>query len=156
MRIAIGADHAGFDLKQGLLDHIQSLGHEVLDLGTDSKLSVDYPDFAEKVGKTLQNRQAERGIIICGSGVGACISANKMTGIYAAICHDIYSARQGVEHDNMNVICLGGRVVDIDEAKELVRNFLDAEFVGHNPGEERHLNRVNKIKRIEEKGIAHE
>jgi len=154
MRIAIGSDHAGFILKGSLVKYISGLGHQVMDLGTDSLTSVDYPDFAELVGSTIQAGEAERGIVICGSGVGGCIAANKMKGIYAAICHDAYSASQGVEHDNMNVLCLGGRVIGEDLAKVLVDRFLAARFIGNEPGQERHLIRINKIKKIEEKGLT--
>jgi ribose 5-phosphate isomerase B len=153
MRIAISSDHGGFVLKETLVEYIQQLGHEIMDHGTDSVKSVDYPDFTELVGKTIQSGKADRGIVICGSGVGACIAANKMKGIYAAICHDPYSAGQGVEHDNMNLLCLGGRVVGDELAKILVSNFLNASFVGNDPGQERHLRRTNKIKMIEDKGL---
>ena len=115
---------------------------------------MDYPDFAQKVGEAIQSGQADRGIVICGSGVGACIAANKMKGIYAAICHDTYSAGQGVEHDNMNVLCLGGRIIGSELAKELARAFLEARFVGKDPGKERHLRRVNKIIKIEEENLS--
>ena len=152
MRIAIGSDHGGFLLKGILVEYIRQLGHEVIDVGTDSSKSVDYPDFAEKVGKDIQSGKADRGIVLCGSGVGGCISANKMKGVYAAICHDAYSASQGVEHDNMNVLCLGERIVGDELAKVLVSGFLKARFIGNDPGEERHLRRTAKIKAIEEKG----
>jgi RpiB/LacA/LacB family sugar-phosphate isomerase len=109
MRIALGADHAGFELKQNLLAYVRGLGHEVLDLGTDSTAPVDYPDYAEAVGKAIQDRQADRGVLVCGSGVGASVAANKLPGIRAAVCHDTYSAHQGVEHDDMNVLVLGSR-----------------------------------------------
>lgn len=150
MRIAISADHGGYTLKEDLKSYLALIGYQVDDLGTDSDASVDYPDFAKKVGQAIQSGETERGIVICGSGVGACISANKMKGIYAAICHDTYSAGQGVEHDNMNVLCLGGRVIGIELAKEVVEAFLDARFIGNEPGKERHLRRVNKIINIEE------
>ncbi len=153
MRIAIGTDHGGVPLRDVLLPYIQDLGHEVLDFGTDSPASVDYPDYAEMVGRAIQEGKADRGILLCGSGVGVCIAANKIKGVYAAICHDSYSARQGVEHDQMNVLCLGGRVVGSDLAKLLVRNFLEARFVGNDPGEERHARRVNKVRAIEKKGF---
>ncbi len=150
MRIAISADHGGFDLKTELIDYIRGLGYDLVDYGTDSGESVDYPDFAQKVGKAIQSREADRGIVICGSGVGACISANKMKGIYAATCHDTYSAGQGVEHDNMNVLCLGGRVIGVELGKSLVKAFLDAKYIGLEAGNERYLRRVTKIKKIEE------
>ncbi len=150
MRIAISADHGGVILKTGLVDYIRELGYSLVDYGTDTEESVDYPDYAKMVGKAIQAREADRGILICGSGVGVCITANKMNGIYAAICHDTYSAGQGVEHDNMNVLCLGGRVIDIESAKEIVKAFLEAEFIGNSVGNERHLRRVKKIRKIEE------
>ena len=153
MRIAIGSDHGGFSLKEEISRFVQELGYEVLDFGTDSSDSVDYPDFVELVGKAIQTGQADRGILFCGSGIGVCITANKMKGLYAAICHDIYSANQGVEHDDMNVLCLGGRVIGPDLAKALVKKYLESRFIGNDPGESRHLNRVAKMKKIEEKGI---
>ena len=111
MRIAIASDHAGFPIKATVIQAVKDAGHEPMDLGTNSADSVDYADFAEKLGRVIKQGQAERGVLICGSGVGDCIAANKMVGIYAAICHDTYSAHQGVEHDAMNVLCIGGRVV---------------------------------------------
>src|ERR687892_2487281 len=117
MRIVIGADHAGFELKQSLADYLGDRGHEVIDKGTDSTEAVDYPDFAEAVGKALINGEAERAVLICGSGVGASVSANKIPGIRAAVCHDSYSARQGVEHDDMNVLVLGARIVGVELAR---------------------------------------
>jgi RpiB/LacA/LacB family sugar-phosphate isomerase len=148
MRIAVACDHAGFPLKEIVLKTIRELGHEVLDLGTHSTQSVDYPDFTRKLGNAIQNDEAQRGVLICGSGVGACIAANKMRGIYAAICHDTYSAHQGVEHDDMNVLCLGGRIVGPEVVVELVRAFVTAQF----SSEPRHLRRVNKIRAIESGG----
>lgn len=153
MRIAIGSDHGGYCLKSVLSQLIRDLGHEVLDFGTNSDASVDYPDYAVQVGRAIQEDRADRGILLCGSGVGVCIAANKMAGVYAAICHDAYSAKQGVEHDRMNVLCLGGRVVGDELAKVLVRNFLEARFLGEDPGEERHARRVNKVRAIEEEGM---
>ncbi len=150
MRIAICTDHGGIELKNALAEYIQGLGYDLVDFGTDSEESVDYPDFAEKLGKAIQDLEVEKGIAICGSGVGVCIAANKMKGVYAATCHDTYSARQGVEHDNMNVLCLGGRIIDAELGKVLVKEFLEAKFSGNDPGNERHLRRVNKIKKIEE------
>jgi len=147
MRVAIGNDHAGFHLKGEIIDLVQSLGHDVIDLGADSPASVDYPDFAEKVGLTIQTGQAERGIMICGSGVGACIAANKMKGIYASLSSDTYSAHQGVEHDNVNLLCLGARIVGVELAKDIVRSFLDAKFIQ----DERFIRRFNKVKAIEDK-----
>ena len=115
---------------------------------------MDYADFVEKVGRAIQAGQAERGILLCGSGIGVCIAANKMKGIYAAIAHDLYSAAQGVEHDNMNVLCLGGRIVGTELASELVLAFLQARFVGEDQGQERHKRRFGKIKKLEEEGIG--
>jgi ribose 5-phosphate isomerase B len=152
MRIAIGADHGGYVLKENLLEHLQDKGVDVFDLGTDSLDSVDYPDIAERVGKSIQDGNADRGILICGSGVGVCIAANKMKGIYAAICHDAYSARQGVEHDGMNVICLGGRVIGDELGRLLVDQFLEAEFLGDFPNGERFARRAAKVKTIENQG----
>ena len=117
----------------------------MLDLGTNSLRSVDYPDYAEKLGRAIQAGQAERGILLCGSGIGACIAANKLRGIYAGVCHDTYSAHQGVEHDDMNVLCLGARIIGPELVKEIVRAFLQARFTR----EERHLRRVNKVRKIE-------
>lgn len=154
MRIAIGADHGGFTLKGEISEYIHQLGYEVSDFGINTPESVDYPDIAALVGKALQANQADRGILICGSGVGVCIAANKMVGVYAAICHDVYSARQGVEHDNMNVLCLGARVVGDELAKVLAKTFLEARFIGNDPGEERHLRRTKKIIKIEKRGFG--
>ena len=154
MRIAICSDHAGFDLKLSLVEYLGELGHDVIDFGTDSRESVDYPDFVEPLGNAIQTGNAERGIVLCGSGIGGCITANKMKGIYGSICHDVYSARQGVEHDDMNVLCLGGRIIEEELAKLLVSSFLDARFVGNDPGEERHLRRTNKMKNIEKEGLS--
>lgn len=145
MRIAVGADHAGFALKQILAADLRRLGHEVIDKGTDSDRPVDYPDFAEAVGKALLSGAAERGLLICGSGVGASISANKLPGIRAGLCHDSYSARQGVEHDDMNVLVLGARIIGVELARELVERFLAAKF----NGEARHRSRVDKISALE-------
>jgi ribose 5-phosphate isomerase B len=147
MRIVLGADHAGFLLKQEIHAFLLEKGYEVVDVGTDSTESVDYPDFAEAVGEAVIAGKGERGVLICGSGVGASIAANKITGIRAAICHDHYSAHQGVEHDNMNVLTLGGRVIGIEPAKEIVLAFLGATF----SNEGRHLRRVNEIIAIERK-----
>jgi ribose 5-phosphate isomerase B len=148
MQIALACDHGGYPLKAAIKECILDNGHTVLDLGTDSTQSVDYPDFAEKLGKAIVNGEAERGVLICGSGVGACIAVNKIRGIYAGLCHDTYSAHQGVEHDNMNVLCLGARVIGPELAIELVDAFLKAKF----SNEERHVRRVNKIYRIEKTG----
>ena len=149
MKIAIACDHGGFQLKQTVIDVLRAAGHEPLDLGTDSMDSVDYPDFAEKLGRAIQSGEARRGIILCGSGVGANIAVNKMKGIYGAICHDIYSAHQGVEHDDMNVLCLGARILGPEPAKEIVAAFLGARFMGNDPGEERHARRVGKVRKLE-------
>ena len=154
MRVAIGSDHAGFPLKETVCEAVRAAGHEILDFGTNNTASVDYADFAEKVGRAIQQSEAERGILLCGSGVGACIAANKMRGVYAAICHDTYSAHQGVEHDNMNVLCLGGRILGPEPAKEIVAAFLGARFVGNDPGEERHARRVGKVKKLEREGLG--
>jgi ribose 5-phosphate isomerase B len=151
MIIALACDHAGFQLKKILLETVRVAGHEVLDLGTDSQEPVDYPDYAEKLGRHIQSGKAERGILLCGSGVGACIAVNKMQGIYAGVCHDTYSAHQGVEHDAMNVICLGTRIVGPELAKEIIRAFLAARFIGNDPGQERHARRVGKIRNLEER-----
>jgi RpiB/LacA/LacB family sugar-phosphate isomerase len=145
MRIVIGADHAGFELKQSLAVYLREHGHEVIDKGTDSTEAVDYPDFAEAVGKALIDGQGERAVLICGSGVGASVSANKIPGIRAAVCHDSYSARQGVEHDDMNVLVLGARIIGIELAREVLNHFLAAKF----SDEERHHRRVEKIKALE-------
>jgi ribose 5-phosphate isomerase B len=145
MRIAIACDHAGFPVKDEIINLVGSLGHEVEDLGTFDQEPVDYPDYAEKVANAILNGQANRGILLCGSGVGVCVAANKIKGIYAGICHDTYSAHQGVEHDNMNTLCLGARIVGVELAKEIVTSFLNARF---SQGE-RHQRRFNKILRLE-------
>ena len=145
MRIVIGADHAGFDLKQILVAYLRHRGHEVIDKGTDSDEPVDYPDFAEAVSQAIVAGQAERGVLVCGSGVGASVAANKIPGIRAGLCHNTYSAHQGVEHDDMNVLVLGARVIGIELARELVETFLAAQF----NGEERHRRRVEKINALE-------
>lgn len=145
MRVVIGSDHAGYELKEGLKLFLVALGHEVIDVGTNSTAAVDYPDFARAVGEAVVRGEGERGILICGSGVGASIAANKIPGVRAAVCHDEYSAAQGVEHDNMNVLTLGGRVVGPELASKLVQAFLGAKF-SH---DERHVRRVNKILAME-------
>jgi RpiB/LacA/LacB family sugar-phosphate isomerase len=147
MRIAIGADHAGFELKQNLAAYLRELGNDVIDLGTTSTEPVDYPDYAEAMGKAVLENRADRGVLVCGSGVGASVAANKIPGIRAAVCHDTYSARQGVEHDDMNVLVLGARIIGVELARELVRNFLAANFTH----EERHVRRVGKIKALEKR-----
>jgi len=148
MRVAVACDHGGFPLKETILEEVRLKGHEAVDLGAFSAESSDYPDFAEKIGAAINSGKAERGVLICGSGVGACIAANKIHGIYAAICHDTYSAHQGVEHDAMNVLCLGARIVGVELAKELVAAFLAAEF----SSEPRHVRRVGKTRQIEQDG----
>ncbi len=145
MRIAIGADHAGFDLKQILAAYLRQQGHEVIDKGTDSTEPVDYPDFAEAVGNAVLAGAAERAVLVCGSGVGASVSANKIPGIRAGLCHDTYSAGQGVEHDDMNILVLGARIIGVEVARELVDRFVAAKFTG----EERHRRRVEKINALE-------
>lgn len=145
MRIAVACDHAGFPLKTVVIDAIRKAGHEPIDFGTDSPAPVDYPDYAEKAGNAIVQGQAERGVLVCGSGVGASIAANKIKGVYSALCHDCYSAHQGVEHDQMNLLCLGARIIGPSLAYEIVTAFLAAEFTG----EERHVRRVGKIHAIE-------
>ena len=147
MRIAVSCDHAGFTIKDAVIEAIKSEGHEALDLGTFSKDRVDFPDFAEKAGNAIINGEAERGVVICGSGIGVNISLNKMKGIYASLVMDSYSAHQGVEHDDMNVMCLGGQIIGPELAKELVRSFLSAKHIDF----ERYNNRINKFKAIETK-----
>ncbi|MCP4835358.1 MAG: ribose 5-phosphate isomerase B [Phycisphaera sp.] len=149
MRIALGSDHAGFPLKEALRGFVESLGHDVLDLGTHSTESVDYPDYAEKVALAVVSGEADRGIMLCGSGVGASIAANKVPGIRAANCEDYYSAHQGVEHDAMNVLVLGGRIVGQALAEDMVRGYLAAEYTG----EERHARRLAKVQAIEARAI---
>ena len=146
MRIAVGADHGGYPLKAEIIQVLTQAGHEPVDLGAYTlDPTDDYPDFSEAVGRSLQAGRAERGIVICGSGVGACVAANKMKGIRAGICHDTYSAHQGVEHDNMNVLCLGARIVGSELARELVLAFANAHF----SGAERHVRRLNKVLKLE-------
>jgi ribose 5-phosphate isomerase B len=145
MKIVVGSDHAGFDLKQNLVPYLRELGHEVVDVGTNSTAPVDYPDYAQAVAEAVRNGQAERGILLCGSGVGASVAANKIPGIRAGLCHDTYSAHQGVEHDDMNVLVLGARVIGRELAHELVRAFLGAKFTGA----ERHRRRLEKVQALE-------
>ncbi|MDQ6664632.1 MAG: ribose 5-phosphate isomerase B [Acidobacteriota bacterium] len=145
MRIVIGSDHAGVELKKELMGYLGELHHEVLNIGTDTPESVDYPDYAEKLDNVLRAGQADRGILICGSGVGASVAANKLPGIRAGLCHDVYSAHQGVEHDDMNVLVLGARVIGPETARELTHAFLNAKFTG----EERHRRRLAKVKDLE-------
>ena len=141
MKIAVGSDHAGFPLKQEMADLLRKEGHEVIDVGTHSTATVDYPDSAAAVGHAVTGGQAERGVLICGSGVGASVAANKLKGVRAAICHDAYSAHQGVEHDDMNVLVLGGRIVGPALAGELVKAFVGARYTA----EERHARRLAKV-----------
>ncbi len=152
MKVAVGFDHAGFPLRQTVLAAVQAAGAEVVDFGTTTSDPVDFPDYANKVGAAIQNGQVERGILVCGSGIGACIAANKMKGVYASICHDTYSAAQGVMHDDMNLLCLGGRVIGPELAASLIKAFLGARYLGDDPGGERLARRVGKIKRMEELG----
>ena len=150
MRIALGCDHGGFPLKQRVASVIQAAGHTVVNCGTDSDCSVDYPDYALRVGQAIVSGEADRGILLCGSGVGISVAANKIPGIRAGVCHDIYSAHQGVEHDDMNVLCLGARIVGEEVAVELVRAFINAQFTQ----EERHLRRLNKVLQIERDALS--
>lgn len=145
MRIAIGADHAGFEMKRDLAGYLAQAGHEVTDLGTHSTAPVDYPDIAEAVAQAIRNGQADRGVLVCGSGAGASVAACKFPGVRAAVCHDAYSARQAVEHDDLNVLCLGARVIGPALARALADQFLAAGF----SGDERHLTRLAKIDAIE-------
>ena len=150
MRIAFGTDHAGFVAKAAVVDELIALGHEVIDHGVFDATSVDFPDIAAPVGHSLQTGEAERGILLCGSGVGMCIAANKMMGVRACVTHDTYSAHQGVEHDGMNVMCLGGRIVGEALVRELVRAFVGAQF----QQEERFLRRLDKLEKLASGGQA--
>jgi ribose 5-phosphate isomerase B len=145
MKLVVGSDHAGLSLKQLVAGELQQLGHDVLDVGTFSSEPSDYPDFAELVGEAVVSGRAERGILVCGSGVGVSVAANKIPGVRAAVCHDTYSAHQGVEHDDMNVLVLGGRIVGTALAHDLVAAFVGARF----SGEERHVRRLEKVKALE-------
>jgi ribose 5-phosphate isomerase B len=147
MRLALSSDHAGYELKRDLAAILGQKGHAVLDLGTHSTAPCDYPDAAESVAQALRNGDAERGIIVCGSGAGVSIAANKFPGIRAAVCHDTYSAHQAVEHDDMNVLCIGSRVIGSALAQDIVTSFLGATF----SGEPRHQRRLDKILAIEKK-----
>ncbi len=149
MRFAVGADHAGFPLKDAVIQALRDAGHDVLDCGTYSTEPVDYPDFAERIGAAILRGQAERGILVCGSGVGACVAANKLRGIRAGLCHDTYSAHQGVEHDDINVLCLGARIIGPALATEIVTTFARAQYTG----EERHQRRLAKIAAMEARGV---
>jgi ribose 5-phosphate isomerase B len=151
-KIAVAADHGGFVLKTGLIPWLEAQNYEIVDLGAEVfNAGDDYPDFAEDVAETVVSGKAERGILVCGSGVGASIAANKVPGIRACLCHETYSAHQGVEHDNMNILCLGGRVIGIELAKELVGAFLKAQFSGL----EKYQRRVSKIADIESRALIH-
>jgi ribose 5-phosphate isomerase B len=147
MKIVIGSDHAGFQLKNAMGDVVRASGHAVLDVGAFNENPSDYPDFAEAVGRAVLDGKAERGVLICGSGVGASVAANKLVGIRAAVCHDSYSAHQGVEHDNMNVLVLGSRIIGVKLAEDLVKAFLGAQFTN----EERHNRRLAKVAALEQK-----
>jgi len=155
MKVAVAADHAGYPLKQTVIETLTNLGHTPIDLGTHSTESVDYPDYAKKAGLAIVNGDVERAVVLCGSGVGACIAGNKIVGVYASVCHDTYTAAQGVEHDQMNMLCLGARVI----GPELVIHIVKA-FISATPSDEsRHLRRVGKIREIEMnqmKGKKHE
>src|SRR5436190_18922472 len=147
MRLAVGSDHAGFELKETLAAYLRESGHEVIDIGTRSTVPVDYPDYAEALARAVLDGGAERGVLLCGSGVGASVAANKIPGIRAGLCHDTYSARQGVEHDDMNMLVLGARVIGVELARTLVDSFLAGNFTG----EERHRRRVAKIQGLEQR-----
>jgi ribose 5-phosphate isomerase B len=150
MRVGVAFDHRGVKLRERVLEEVQRLGHDPVDLGTEEpEPPIDYPDKARELGDTIRGGEADRGILVCGSGVGAAIAACKLAGIRAAICHDTYSARQGVEHDDMNVLCIGSGIVGGDLAAELVRAFLDAEF----DGAERYRRRLEKIEAMEREGL---
>ncbi|HUF52703.1 MAG TPA: ribose 5-phosphate isomerase B [Dehalococcoidia bacterium] len=146
MRIVVGADHRGFELKNQVADYLRAQDHDVIDIGTNSTESVDYPDIALDLGRRIIDGEAERGILVCGSGVGACVAANKLPGIRAAITHDTYSAHQGVEHDDMNVICLGSHIIGVDAALEAVKAFVAAQF----DPQERYVRRHDKVLAIEQ------
>jgi ribose 5-phosphate isomerase B len=152
MNVAVGFDHAGYSLRETVLRAVLEAGAGVLDLGTDSPEPVDFPEYALKVGRLLQLGKVDRGILVCGSGIGACIAANKLKGVYASICHDTYSAAQGVAHDNMNLLCLGARVVGPELATAIIKAFLGARYLGHDPGGERFARRVAKVHQLEESG----
>jgi RpiB/LacA/LacB family sugar-phosphate isomerase len=149
MRIVIGSDHAGFALKNAMGDVLRSMGHEVLDIGAFNENPSDYPDFAEAVCRAVLDGRAERGLLICGSGIGASVAANKLIGIRAGICHDTYSGHQGVEHDNMNVLVMGSRVVGTKLAEDIIRAYLPAKFTN----EERHVRRLAKVAALEKKMV---
>ncbi len=149
MRVAIGADHAGYELKQEVARWVAGSGHDVFDVGASRfDPADDYPDFAIAVGRRVESGKADRGIIVCGSGVGSCVAANKLRGVRASVCHDTYSAGQGVRHDALNVLCLGGRIVGLSLARELVSAFLDARY----GAEERHARRLGKVLALDRRG----
>ena len=150
MKIVIGSDHAGFALKGKMGDVVRALGHDVLDVGAFNENPSDYPDFAELVGSAITDHKSERGVLVCGSGVGVSVAANKIRGIRAAVCHDTYSAHQGVEHDDMNVLVIGSRIVGEKLAEELVKSFLTAQFTN----EARHVRRLSKVKALESRTFA--
>jgi len=152
MRIAVGADHAGFELKKTVVQVLRDQGHEVLDLGTFSPDPVDYPIYAKGVGNAVRNGEADRGILLCGSGVGVSIAASKLRGIRAGLCHDAYSAHQCVEHDNVNVLCMGPSVIGTELALDLIQIFLNARFTG----EERHVRRLAEVEEFEKSEAEHE
>lgn len=145
MRVAVACDHAGFPLKATVIAELEAAGHSVLDLGTNSDAPADYPDYAKALGEAVASGQAERGVLICGSGVGACVAANKIPGVRAALCHDTFSARQGVEDDDLNVLCLGARIIGPELAKEVLKAFGNARFSEL----ERHQRRLDKVLAIE-------
>lgn len=143
---AVAADHAGLPLKQSVIDTLVEAGYKVEDLGAFEYDALDdYPDYTRKAGRAIQTGMAQRAVMVCGSGVGACVAANKMRGVRAGLCHDTYSARQGVEHDDVNMLCLGGRIIGIETAREVVKAFADARF----SGEDRHVRRLQKVNSIE-------
>ncbi|MBI2936027.1 MAG: ribose 5-phosphate isomerase B [Chloroflexi bacterium] len=150
MRIAIGADHNGFQLKQALLDELAKRGHQVRDLGCHDETSVDYPDVAQRVAEVVAQKECEEGILICGTGIGMSITANKVPGVRAALCHDVFAAQRAREHNDANVLCLGGSVHDITSAKKIVKAFLGTEFQGDQPDGSRHARRVKKIADLEQ------
>jgi RpiB/LacA/LacB family sugar-phosphate isomerase len=150
LRVVVGADHRGLELKDALAGMLREEGHEVLDIGTYSTEPVDYPDIAVKLGEAIQDGRAERGVLVCGSGVGACIAANKLRGIRAGLTHDTYSAHQGVEHDDMNVVCLGSRIIGDALAQEVVRTFLSAQFIGR----DQYARRLKKVEALDRGAAA--
>ena len=150
MRIGIGTDHAGYSMKEMLVRFLEDGGHEVIDFGTDSEAPVDYPDYAELVAEAIRNGEVERGVLVCGSAIGMSLAANKVPGIRAGVAHDSYSAHQGVEHDDMNVLCIGSRVIGEELAREVVERFVSARF----SGEERHRRRLDKLLAIESKHMV--